>query len=109
MAPENDDPIRSLLARRPRTQLPDDFAFAVMRRVRQQQQADERQYRVGARLVLVAYWLAACGASAWILRQGPLPEWMGAILWVLVMLLVPAGFAFVLWSRLGAPATGERG
>jgi len=109
MAPETEDPIRRLLAARPRPQLPEDFAAAVMRRVRQQQQADERQHRVGARLVLGAYWLAAIGASAWILGQGPLPEWTTAILWVLALLLVPAGFAFALWSRPGAAVTGERG
>lgn len=109
MAPETEDPIRRLLAGRPRPQLPQDFADAVMRRVRQREGAYQRQHRVGARLVLVAYWLAAVGASAWILGQGPLPEWMTAILWVLALLLVPAGFAFALWSRPRAAVTGERG
>jgi len=110
MAPETEDPIRRLLAARPRPQLPEDFAASVMRRGRQQQQqADELQHRVGARLVLGAYWLAATVASVWILGQGPLPEWATAILWVVALLLVPAGFAFALWSRLEAPATGERG
>ena len=106
MAPENDDGVRRLLAGRPRPQLAEDFSRQLMRRVRQQEEAGRG---VGARLVLSAYWFAALGASAWILRQGPLPEWTAAILWVLALLLVPAGFAFALWSRPGAAVTGERG
>jgi hypothetical protein len=96
MSPEDDDGVRSLLAGRPRPQLPDDFSRQLMRRVRQQEEAGRG---IGARLVLRAYWLAALGASAWILGQGPLPEWAAAVLWCAALVLVPAGYALALWSR----------
>ena len=95
MALENDDGVRRLLAGRPRPQLADDFSRQLMRRVRQQEEAVRG---VGARLVLGAYWLAALGASAWILGQAP-PEWAAAVLWCVALVLVPAGYAFALWSR----------
>jgi hypothetical protein len=106
MALENEDPIRRLLAGHARPVLPEGFSREVMRRVRQQGEA--RSHGVGARLVLGAYWLAALGASAWILRQGPLPEWAAAGLWCAALVLVPAGYAVALWSSLGAPVRGER-
>ena len=104
MALENDDWSR-LLAGRPRPQLSEDFSHELMRRVRQQQEAGRG---VGARLMLSVYWLAALFASAWILRQGPLPAWAAALLWCAALLLVPAGYAFVLWSRPEALAGRER-
>lgn len=105
MALENDDGVRRLLAGRPRPQLADDFSRQLMRRVRQQEEAGRG---VGARLVLSAYWFAALGASAWILRQGPLPEWAAAVLWCGALVLVPAGYAFALWSRPEVLAGRER-
>jgi hypothetical protein len=105
MALENDDGIKRLLAGRPRPQLAEDFSRQLMRRVRQQEEAGRG---VGARLVLSAYWFTALGASAWILTQGPLPEWAAAVLWCGALVLVPAGYAFVLWSRPDAHASRER-
>jgi hypothetical protein len=105
MAFENDDGVRRLLAGRPRPQLAEDFSRQLMRRVRHQEEAGRG---VGARLVLSAYWFSALGASAWILRQGPLPEWAAAVLWCAALVLVPAGYAFALWSRPEALAGHER-
>ena len=106
MALENDDGVRRLLAGRPRPQLAEDFSRQLMRRVRQQEEAGGRG--AGTRLVLRAYWFAALGASAWILGQGPLPEWAAAVLWCAALVLVPAGYAAALWSRPEAPASRER-
>ena len=108
MAIENEDSLRRLLAERARPRLSEDFARDLMRRVRLQQEADARQRGVGTRLVLGVYWLAALVASAWILGQGPLPEWVAAVLWCGALVLVPAGYAFALWSRPGALAGRER-
>jgi hypothetical protein len=105
MALENDDGVRRLLAGHPRPQLAEDFSRQLMRRVRQQEEAGRS---VGARLVLRAYWFAVLGASAWILRQGPLPEWAAAVLWCAALVLVPAGYAAALWSRPEALASRER-
>jgi hypothetical protein len=107
MALENEDLVRQLLAGRPRPELPEDFTRTVMRRVKQQEQA--RGHRVGARLVLAAYWLVALVASAWIVRQPPLLKWAGAVLWCAALVLVPAGYAFALWSRPEAVASRGRG
>ena len=57
---------------------------------------------------MIAYWLAALSASAGILRQGPLPEWASAMLWLVALLLVPVGYAIALWSSMGALANRER-
>jgi hypothetical protein len=108
MALENDDAIRRLLVGCPRPQLAEGFARELMRRVEQQELDHARQRGVGTRLVLGAYWLAALAASAWILRQGPLPEWAAALLWCAALVLVPAGYAFALWSRPEALAGRER-
>jgi len=108
MALEDDDPIRRLLAERPRPRLSDDFSRELMRRVRQQQESRARQSGVGARLVLGVYWLAALVATAWILRQGPLPAWLTVVLWAGTLLLVPAGYALVLWTSMGGLAKRER-
>jgi hypothetical protein len=108
MALEDDDPLRRLLAQRPRPRLSDDFSRALMRRLRQQEPSLERQRGVGTRLVLGVYWLAALAATAWILRQGPLPGWMSAMLWAVALLLVPVGYAFVLWTTMGGLAKRER-
>jgi peptidoglycan/LPS O-acetylase OafA/YrhL len=108
MALEDDDEVRRLLAGRPRPQLSGDFSRELMRRVRQQHETHERQRGVGTRLVLGVYWLAALVATAWILRQGPLPEWLAALLWAGALLLVPAGYALVLWTSMGGLAKRER-
>ena len=107
MALEDDDPIRRLLARRPRPQLSDDFSRELMRRVRQRQETHGPLRRVGARLLLAVYWLAALVATAWILRQGPLPAWLTVVLWAGTLLLVPAGYALVLWTTMGGLAKRE--
>ncbi len=109
MAIENEDALRRLLADRPRPRLPEDFSRELMRRVRQQQDADARQHGVGTWLVLGVYWLAALLASAWILRQGPLPDWATALLWAAGLLLVPASYAVVLWSSMGSLGSREGG
>ena len=103
------DALRRVLAAHPRPQLTADFAVALMRRVRQQEQERARQRGVGTRLVLGAYWLAALAASAWILRQGPIPEWATTVLWGAAVLLVPVGYALVLWSSPAAFASRPRG
>ena len=108
MAPESEDPIRRLLAELPQPRLSQGFSRELMRRVRLQQEAHERQRGVGRRLALLAYWLTAVLASACILRQGPLPEWMSATVWAVALLLVPAGYAAVLWSSMGGLAKRER-
>ena len=108
MSLESEDPIRRLLADRPRPRLSEDFSYELMRRLRRQQQAHARQGGVGARLVLGGYWLAALVASAWILRQEPLPGWTVAALWAVALVLVPAGYAVVLWSSMGGLAKRER-
>ena len=108
MAHEDDDEVRRLLAQRARPQLSDDFSRELLRRVRRQEQSLERQRGVGTRLVLGAYWLAALAATAWILRQGPFPGWMSAGLWAGALLLVPASYAFVLWTTMGALAKRDR-
>jgi hypothetical protein len=100
--------LRKALGAAPRPQSGPALAARVLRRVAEQEREAERQRRVGARLVLWAYWLAALAASTWILRQGPLPEWMSGVLWVAALLLVPAGYAFALWSRPDALARRER-
>jgi hypothetical protein len=108
MALEDDDPIRRLLARQPRPRLSDEFSRELMRRVRQQEQSLERQRGLGTRLVLGAYWLAALVATAWILRQEPLPGWLVGLLWTGALLLVPAGYALALWTSMGGLAKHER-
>lgn len=108
MALEDDDAIRRLLAGRPRPQLSQDFSRELMRRLRELELARERQRGVGRRLALWGYWLAALVASASILSQGPLPGWMTTSLWSVALVLVPAGYALVLWSGRGALAKHER-
>ena len=57
---------------------------------------------------MAAYWLATLVASAWIVGQRPLPEWTAAALWCAALVLVPAGYAFALWSRPEALARRGR-
>jgi hypothetical protein len=109
MALEQEDPIRRLLADLPRPRLSEDFSHALMRRVRQEQDKDAHSHGVGARLVLGAYWLAALVASAAILHEGPLPAWATTSLWIAALVAVPAGYAIVLWSTMGALASRQRG
>jgi hypothetical protein len=100
--------LRRTLAPAPRPQPDPDFTARVLRQVAVREREAERQRRVGARLLLWAYWLAALAASAWILRQGPLPEWAASVLWVAALVLVPVGYALALWSRPDALARRER-
>ena len=42
------------------------------------------------------------------LRHGPLPDWLSVLLWTGALLLVPAGYALVLWTTMGGLAKRER-
>jgi hypothetical protein len=107
--PSESDGLRRLLARHPPPRLAEDFTEGLMRRVQQDEHARRQQHSLGKRLVLAAYWLAVLSASAAILSQRPLPEWATALLWLIALVLVPAGYAIVLWSSMGALANRERG
>jgi hypothetical protein len=100
--------LRGTLEPAPRPRPDPELAARVLRRVAVRELEAERQRRVGARLVLWTYWLAALAASAFLLRQGPLPEWLASVLWVAALALVPLGYAFALWSRPDALARRER-
>jgi hypothetical protein len=100
--------LRETLRAVPRPKLDPVLADRVLKRAAEREREDERRRHVGARLVLWAYWLAAFAASAWILRQYPLPEWLTAVLWGIALAMVPAGYAFALWSRPDALARRER-
>jgi hypothetical protein len=109
MTTDEDLALRRAFAKHPRPRLDASFPDELMRRLRHDERERERQHGVGKRLVLGAYWVAAASASAWILRQGPLPDWAAAGLWLAALALVPAGYAVVLWSTMGALAHRERG
>jgi hypothetical protein len=98
--------LRRTLRAAPPPQPDPSLAGLVLRHVAEREREDERRRRVGARLVLWAYWLAAFAASAWILRQYPLPEWLAAVLWGVALAMVPAGYALALWSRPDARPHG---
>jgi hypothetical protein len=100
--------LRKTLQAAPRPQSDPALAARVLRRVAEREREDERRRHVGARLVLWAYWLAAFAASTWMLRQYPLPEWLTAVLWGTALAMVPASYAFALWSRPDALARRER-
>ena len=100
--------LRETLRAAPRPKPDPALADRVLRRVAEREREGERRRHVGARLVLWAYWLAAFAASAWILRQYPLPEWLTAVLWGAAFAMVPVGYAVALWSRPDALARRER-
>ena len=100
-APEerNDAAFRRLLSRYPRPVLTADFASGVLRRVREHERAQEQQRRVGARLLLGAYWLTAALASAWILARLPWPEWAAPVAWGLAVAGAPVAYAIALFPE----------
>jgi hypothetical protein len=95
----SDVAMRRLLSRYPRPALTTDFASGVLRRVREHERAQEQQRRVGARLLLGAYWLATTLASAWILARLAWPEWATPVAWGLALAGAPAAYAIALFPE----------
>ena len=95
----SDIAIRRLLSRYRRPAVTADFSSRVLRRVREHEGAQEQQRRMGARLLLLAYWLTAALASAWILVRLPWPEWAAPVAWGLAVAGAPVAYAIALFPE----------
>ena len=108
-----DAAIRLLLSRRARPALTPGFSSGLLRRVREREMERERRPRVGARLLLGSYWLAAVLASLWIASRLPWPEWIAPLAWGMALVGAPLAYAIALFPEraragLAAVAVGLR-
>ncbi len=94
-----DGAIRGLLSRYPRPALGSDFSRGVLRRVAEREREREQKRRVGARLLLCAYWLAATLVCVWILARLPWPEWAAPVAWGVAVVASPIGYALALFPE----------
>jgi len=89
--------LREELARHSRPSFAPDLSARILRRLAEREREQAARPRVGARLLLGGYWLAAGAASAAILARNPLPEWGAAALFGLAIAAAPLGYAAALW------------
>jgi hypothetical protein len=94
-----DAAVRRLLARYPRPALEPGFSSRVMRCVRERERARHEPRRVGARLLLGAYWLAAALVSAWILGRLAWPAWVASVAWATAVAAAPVAYAIALFPE----------
>ena len=94
-----DQVLRAALGGRPRPQPAPTFTADVLHAVAQRGRYSERRRRLGGRLLLIGYWLAAGVASVQLLRTLGWPSWVASALWGLALALVPLACAAFLWPH----------